>query len=246
MRAQGKAVVVVGAQQVVGHALCEQWEARDVEVRAVEDVRDVAQMRGDDVGALYVDTSVWWDHGGVSEGDFASYHDWMAWAKRYGVGRVGVITSAATLGGESLESGLYVAGEGEVWEDEVWRFEAEGYMYMNQGVGVWFALPTMVVGEQGAMNRTLAWARETGQGGDVVNAQDVARGCMAMCERGRVGRRYVMSGQWVESGGKSRQERERIYLEERRYEMEWARAELGYGGRMDAGELLSMIRKRLR
>lgn len=233
-------VVVVGAQQAVGHALCEQWSARGVEVRGVEDVRSAAQLRGEGVGILYVDTSVWWGEGEVSEEDFGCYHDWMGWAKRYGVGRVGVITSAATLGEGCEESGLYVAGEGEAWEDDVWRFEAEGYAYMGLGLRVWFALPTMVVGEAGELGRTVMWSKKGGMGGDVVSAQDVARGCMAMMERGRMGRRYVMSGEWVDATHQG----ERVYLGGRRYDVEWSRAELGYGGRLSGEALQAQLRKR--
>ena len=55
--------------------------------------------------------------------------------------------AAATLGRECDEYGLYRMGEGQAWEDCVWQFEAQAYHYMSQGLGVWFALPTMVVGE---------------------------------------------------------------------------------------------------
>ena len=242
---QRNVVMVVGAQQVVGHALCEQWSGRDVEVRAVEDVRSMSQRRGQEVGVLYLDTSVWWDAGEMSEADFRCYEQWLWWAQRYGVGRVGIITSAATLGEGGEETGLYVMGEGKSWEDDVWRMEAQGYEAMNRGLGVWFALPTMAVGEEGAMRRASRWCGEgCAGGGDVVSAQDVARGCMGMMERGRMGRRYVMSGEWVDAAGEV--EGRPSYLGGRRYTVEWARAELGYGSRWDGGALVALTRKRQR
>ncbi len=50
-----------------------------------------------------------------------------------------------------------------------------------------------------------------------------------------------MTGEWVEGMGEGE---ERVYLGGRRYDVEWAKEELGYGGRQDAGVLRGMLSRK--
>lgn len=236
-------VMVVGGACAVGHALEDVLTERGFEVDMIrdEDVWKIGGRRWEGVAALILDTSVWWGSGDVCREGMGEYRQWLERALEEGVRQVLVVSSAATLGRECDEYGLYRMGEGQAWEDCVWQFEAQAYHYMSQGLGVWFALPTMVVGEgRNALYESWLKGGAVG-GGDVVAADDVARGCVLVLGRGRPGRRYVLGGEWIE-GGKGRGETS--YLGGRKYELEIAQGEIGYGIREDIkGRVLDEMRQ---
>lgn len=226
-------VCVVGSNGAVGEALVAELEERGFDVVEIEREQAWRHDREglDGVVLMCVDTSIWWE--GEEEEALRAYRGWMERAYHAKVPQVLLVTSAATLGKGEHEEGIgeleaYVMGSGEAWEDRVWRMEGEAYGWMARGVRVWFALPTMV-----AQSARFHAMLEDGRGGgmrrgDVVSARDVARGCVQVLRRGRAGRRYVLGGEEVEwEGGAGG------YLEGRKYVLEAASGELGYGVRED-------------
>ena len=136
-----RSVCVIGSDGVVGEALVRELEGRGVSVRRVarEDAWRHVRERLDGVELVCVDTSIWWDELEDEAVALAEFRGWMARAHEAGVAQVLVVTSAATLGvageqGAVSELGLYRVGDGELWEDRVWRLEGEAYGWMARGV----------------------------------------------------------------------------------------------------------------
>ena len=256
-RAERGAIVVVGAEMRLGGALIKAWRERGGVAAGYETGQGAGRLERivDRLGAagVFIDTSAWWGEADAQQAwDRAvrEYEECLEAATAREIGAL-VVTSAATCGWpmERGEASEYVPGRGEAWEEGAWEMESRAYGAMSMGAArVWIAQPTIVLGGSGGLDVAARRWRQGGYhlGGDVIAAQDAARGCLAAWERGRAGRRYLLSGEWVSGeraeaiwgGGQSR-EGVGAGLGGRRYEgVERASGELGHGSRRGAEEVM--------
>ncbi len=202
---------IIAKRSAIAQAVGDRWASRGLGVIEIKE----GQAIPDKVAGLAIDPGSPIDEGSM---DLERFRGTLQEAVKARVARVGIISSALTMareegGGRVFdESFRPVPGDevrGSAMERAVWR-EGELYRWIAKGLDAVMINPTVVVGEEqwgeeleliaGTLEGVLLPALLEGVEVGVVRQSDVAQALVVAMDRGRRGRRYLVSGGEMEVG----------------------------------------------